>query len=157
MIFLIYFQNEMPTRKQDNATKDGQCSKIENLPEPPEFDYLKSPFPEHEGFPTFPADFPTNPTPSQIFGLFFDDKILDTIVSNTNAYVEEKLPLLRSKQEFSFVQSWVPLKAPELRIFIAIQIYMGIVKCPNIEMYWEPELKYAPFRCMSLVHFQQIK
>lgn len=34
---------------------------------------------------------------------------------------------------------------------------MGIVKYPNIEMYWEPELKHAPFKYMSLVRYQQIK
>ena len=45
------------------------------------------------------------------------------------------------------------LTAPELQIFIAIQIYMGIVKYSDIEIYWEPELKHTPFKYLSLVRY----
>ena len=81
-----------------------------------------------------------------------DDSIFRyTIIENTNGYAEEKLSAV------GLVLSWVVLTTPELHIFFAIQIYMGIVKCLNIEMYWEPELKQAPFKYMSLVRYQQIK
>jgi len=136
---------------QENQTKDTQGGKIEALYPLQEFDSLKSRSPEHQCFPTFPPDFPTLPTLGQIFGLCFDTEVLDTIVDNTNGYAEEKLSAIGS------VQPWVLLNTPELRIFFAIQIYMEIVKYPNIEMYWEPALKHASFKYMSLVRYQQIK
>lgn len=104
----------MPPRKKDTQAKNSQHRKVESLLPPPEFDYLKSPFPEHQGFPTLPSHFPTLRTLGQIFRLFFDSQVLNTIVNNTNAYAEGKMLVLgrNIQTSSSSAQPWAVLTTP---------------------------------------------
>ena len=49
----------------------------------------------------------------------------------------------------------------ELRVFLGVVIYMGVYPCPQIEDYWNTDLKKGPNHTvaihMSLVRFEQIK
>ncbi|PKY46392.1 hypothetical protein RhiirA4_320236, partial [Rhizophagus irregularis] len=63
-----------------------------------------------------------------IFSLFFTSDILNIIISNTNKYAISKL----SEEK----RLWQNLTLLELRIFIAILIYMGIFKLSSIKDYW---------------------
>ena len=63
----------------------------EQLPPPPEFDYLKSPFPPHDARPRIPGmPKEQDHSPLGLFSLFFTDSILESIVANTNRYAELK-------------------------------------------------------------------
>jgi len=45
---------------------------------------------------------------------------------------------------------------PELKIFVALQIYIGIFRYPSLHQYWESEIRHPPFSHMSLVYYEQI-
>lgn len=63
-----------------------------------------------------------------IFFLFFTSDILNIIISNTNKYTISKLSEGK--------RLWQNLILLELRIFIAMLIYMGIFKLSSIKDYW---------------------
>ena len=89
--------------------------------------------------------------------IFFDDETLEAIAVNTNGYVEAKREILLKEPGYSFVRCWKPTSIPELKIFIALQIYIRIFRYPALHQYWESEIRHPPFSLMSLVQYQQIK
>jgi hypothetical protein len=122
------------------------------LPQPPEFDSLKNK--KHEAYTKLPDVLePLDVcTPINIFSLFFTHIILNLIVENTNEYAKFK--------NTGEGRPWTELILSELKIFLAILIYMGLFKMPSIEDYWNnlPQYPQHPItRYMSLLRFQQIK
>ena len=69
-------------------------------------------------------------TPLQYFKLFLKNKILNTIVENTNLYSVQKSG------------TSVNTNKDEISSFIGIQILMGIVQLPNHKAYWSRELRF---------------
>ena len=64
---------------------------MEDLPAPPEFDFLKSPFPPHDACTQLlRPESEQDHSPLGLFSLFFTDAILECIVINTNRYAELK-------------------------------------------------------------------
>jgi hypothetical protein len=74
------------------------------------------------------------------------------IARNTNRYAEIKGAASDGKR------TWWPTSAAEIKVFVAIFIYMSVVRLPAYEDYWSP--KYGEFRCaqhMSLNRFEDLK
>lgn len=111
------------------------------------FPYMKVPG------PTF-----TDVTPScsayDLFSRFFTEEVWELLVTETNCYAEE------THSHTPHARPWVEVTVPELKAFLGLLIYMGILKLPRLDLYWSllDDHIYTPglSRVMSLVHFQQI-
>ncbi|XP_042567623.1 piggyBac transposable element-derived protein 4-like [Cyprinus carpio] len=90
-------------------------------------------------------------SPLDYFELFFTKSVLKTIVEHTNAYGAmrqegKKLP-------------WEDITIKDLRSFIALVIYMGVLKCFTLPDYWKTSDLYSlpyPARIMTGKKFLRI-
>ncbi|GBM78914.1 PiggyBac transposable element-derived protein 4 [Araneus ventricosus] len=74
-------------------------------------------------------------SPIEFFCIFFDDDIVGYIASETNRYAEdfiEKNYLTPSSR----VQKWKDVDLSEIRVFLGIIIFQGIVQKPLQKWYW---------------------
>lgn len=96
--------------------------------------------------------------PFAIFKLFFDDALLDAVACHTNDHAEK----LRGEDPDPYLRPrpWKPTSPTELYTYLAIVLYMGIHKEPEIEEYWERGHKNAPIHqlnnYMAETRWQQI-
>ncbi|XP_073682906.1 uncharacterized protein [Garra rufa] len=91
-------------------------------------------------------------SPLQLFQLFFTNSAVKTIVRNTNSNAEN-----RAKSGKKFV--WVPLTIAEFYSYLALVVYMGLVKAKSIADYWARKRMYNfsyPQSIMSRARFQVI-
>lgn len=85
-------------------------------------------------------------TPLNYFKTFFDDKIIDKIVNETNLYSVQK-------DGTSINTSFA-----EISQFFGIQILSGIVRMPSYRMYWANETRFAPIAdVMSRNRFDKLR
>ena len=75
---------------------------------------------------TTPKFLRAHQTPTTLFELFFDDELVDFIVTNTNNYARH------DKGDHSFTTN-----ADEIRTFLAILLISGYNTLPRRTMYWE--------------------
>ncbi|RPB07015.1 hypothetical protein P167DRAFT_579723 [Morchella conica CCBAS932] len=127
-----------------------EATVVESLPLPPEFDFFESPPPPHSAKPCLPSYMPADPSPLELFQLFFSVEILEEIVKNTNEYAE-------IKRGDTPGRPWFDLTVPELKMFIGVKIYMGVYRFLAIDDYWKEECKHPPMEKLSLNPYQQIK
>ncbi|XP_067283804.1 piggyBac transposable element-derived protein 4-like isoform X2 [Pseudorasbora parva] len=92
---------------------------------------------------------PTNPpgpkvkrtdtyTALQFFQLFFTNSMLQTVIKNTNDY--------GSIHHSNPSNPWIDMSLPDIFAFMAIIIYMGLVKLPALSDYWRVGNLYSfPF------------
>ena len=80
----------------------------------------------------------------ELFSLFFDDKVVSHIVTETNTYAQQCLA--------SSSTVW-QTTASEIRAYIGLQILMGINQLLEIRDYWakDDKLRYNPIAsCTNL-------
>ena len=123
-----------------------QSSQVQ--PAPPAF-----PFSGSSGLkvPTTDFDDPVN-----IFNHFFDDELIEYIVTETNRYADNFLET-NELTPSARAQNWKETNGREMRLFLAILIYMGIVQKPVEEWYWSKRQSICtPFvsEIMSYRRFQ---
>ncbi|CAG8637966.1 14876_t:CDS:2 [Cetraspora pellucida] len=108
----------------------------------------------HQGFVRLLSAFSNNNiTPYRLIRLFFSQTILNTILTNTNEYMQ-------SKNAGIAEHSWSSLTLDELKIWLGIIIYMGVIKLLSVTDYWSTDFKYSKYdisQIISMIHFQQIK
>ncbi|XP_036379604.1 uncharacterized protein LOC118774371 isoform X2 [Megalops cyprinoides] len=68
-------------------------------------------------------------TALQIFQLFFQPDIIDTLCRNTNSYAQKRL-------ERGAKFSWVPITATEFLQYMGILLFQGVVRIPRLRDYW---------------------
>ena len=88
--------------------------------------------------------------PVGLLELFFTDEILDTFVSETNAYVRHQTsPAWGMQRE---------LNRNELKMFFGLILYMGVKQIADIRYYWEATVYGDPFvkAIMSRKRFEAI-
>uniref|UniRef100_A0A8C1IR02 PiggyBac transposable element-derived protein domain-containing protein n=1 Tax=Cyprinus carpio TaxID=7962 RepID=A0A8C1IR02_CYPCA len=145
------------TRSRLSSALDSPWMKIESKPdkwldisnedeEPvlPNFSPKRSPGPQLRADATY--------TSLQLFQLFFTNSAVKTIVRNTNSNAEKKV-----KAGKLFV--WVPLTVAEFYSYVALVLYMGLVKAKSIADYWARKQMYNfsyPRSIMSQARFQAI-
>ncbi|KFM70405.1 PiggyBac transposable element-derived protein 4, partial [Stegodyphus mimosarum] len=88
------------------------------------------------------------------FNLFFDDKIIDVIVNETNDFAQK---IFEKKQNEPGPSTSCPAKlfqnvtSDELMIFLALVILMSIIKKPNLKMYFSTNAIFStPFFSMAM-------
>jgi hypothetical protein len=86
-----------------------------------------------------------------LFTLFFSDDLIALLSSNTNKYA-------KAKNAGQSGREWHETTASDIKIFIAILIYIGVHISPSNEDYWrtDEEPIHMP-RFMGLKRFEQIK
>ncbi|XP_069570766.1 piggyBac transposable element-derived protein 4 [Brachyistius frenatus] len=109
--------------------------------------------------PTFRPSHPTGPkfnstaiyTPLKLFQLFFTNSVLQTITKNTNDFVSAQ------RSSSSILQT--DMTVEDLLSFMALVVYMGIVKCCSFTDYWRTGKLYSlpfPKRVMTGKKFLKI-
>ncbi|XP_015437540.1 PREDICTED: piggyBac transposable element-derived protein 4-like [Dufourea novaeangliae] len=94
--------------------------------------------------------------PYDVFALFVDDEIIDLMVSETNRYAEQKL----NKSDLppcSRMHKWKPTNPEEIKKFLGLILYMGVVKVNPIANYWSKSPLYnfqLPRTIMSRNRFE---
>jgi len=95
-----------------------------------------------------------NVTPYIIFSQFFSPKQIEVIVQNTNIYAYYHIAKSNGNNRV-----WKELTAGELKIWLALVIFMGVFKFPSVDDYWKTDEVYPSndiTKLMSLFCFQQI-
>jgi hypothetical protein len=99
----------------------------------------------------------SQPHPLDYFNLFLTDDLWKTITTNSNRYAAFQQRTNPEERR----RPWKNLIPEELRVFVGAAIYMGIHKEPQIEDYWNTDIKGGPLHTIpihiSLCRFEQIK
>ncbi|KAK2577914.1 hypothetical protein KPH14_011859 [Odynerus spinipes] len=74
-----------------------------------------------------------------IYSLLLDDRILEIIVEETNRYAEKTL----FEKTSSRLDKWKPTDKTEMKQLLGLIIWMGIVKLPEVHLYWSKDAAYA--------------
>jgi hypothetical protein len=93
------------------------------------------------------------------FELFWGLEIWNVLVENTNAYAQYKGARHKENKTEEKSRWWKAVTLYEMRIFIALLIYIGIIGTSNITSYWNTSglTIHKPMESMTLFRFQQIK
>jgi hypothetical protein len=100
--------------------------------------------------------------PIDFFELFWDSEVWNMLVENTNAYAQYKEARSRNYKTEKTSRWWKAITLYEMRTFIALIIYIGIIGAQNIESFWvngtkgKPLTIYKPMEYMTFYRFQQI-
>jgi hypothetical protein len=68
-----------------------------------------------------------------------DNEVLELLVEQTNLYYDQYLVAkggIENLPTYSRFRSWTPVDMPEMKVFLAIILYQGLVRLPNYDMYW---------------------
>ncbi len=90
-------------------------------------------------------------TALQLFQLFFSSSVLQTIVQHTNAY--------GSKNQQGRDKPWHNIAVEDLKSYLALVVYMGLVKVSAVTDYWRRSQIYSvplPAKIMSCRKFLNI-
>jgi hypothetical protein len=147
---VIDSRRQSTTSRRNNNNNQNDSNPF---PPPPSFFPLVHTHSLHDAIVKLPHELRllSNLTPISIFMLFFTDEIFNQLVENTNSYAIEK--------GAGTGRGWYPLTIPELKIWIALLIYMGLFKFPSVCDYWNSDDRFPKHkitRHMSLYRFQQV-
>ena len=70
----------------------------------------------------------------QFFRLFLTIQMLEAIVGETNRRAEQLLQNTQKPQ--ARIRKWTDIDQDELLVFMSLIIYQGIIRKPEVEMYW---------------------
>jgi len=79
--------------------------------------------------------------PIEVFNLFFDDKFIDDICEYTNMYHRENRTA--RDRRGSHQKKWKKPDIVEMRAFLGLLLFTGIVKKPNIKDYWSESILFG--------------
>ncbi|KAJ8958225.1 hypothetical protein NQ318_017367 [Aromia moschata] len=98
-------------------------------------------------------------------GVLADDDLLNLLVRETNAYAETVLLNGPNPRPHSRISRWKPVDKEEMKVFLGIMFYMGIVQLPRMRDYWRTDRLYNHkrnfmsrnryfilLRCLHFVH-----
>src|SRR5258706_903004 len=96
--------------------------------------------------------------PIHYFELFWGPEVWNTLTENTNAYAQYKEARHKRKTEGKS-RWWKAVTLYEMRIFVALLIYMGIVGTSSISSFWDKQgnTVHKPMEFMTYYRFSQIK
>jgi hypothetical protein len=94
-------------------------------------------------------------TAAQFAALLFTDDMVETFVFHTNAAAREHPRLMHAKR----YQKWKDLDIQEFRVFMAVVVYLGVVKVQNRSHIWKKKSAFSQAWVtsrMSLYRFESI-
>ena len=96
-----------------------------------------------QGVGTVNARLPQNPTPLDYFNLYFTNRIIDHILTETNRYADQYIRQQGDNMRpHSLVHQWVATDRDEKRAFLGLMVLMGVVYKPRLTMYWSNDELY---------------
>jgi len=156
------YLDETNDEEEDNGNKNDKRKQRKNDNDgilQHSLEYTPIQFNYHDSDITLPNSFqPENLTPYVVFSEFFSKKQVELIVQHTNLYAYYQ-NTKRNNSSDNNRRKWTELTVNELKIWLALVIYMGIFKLPSIEDYWKSDDIYPTHEItnlMSLLRFQQI-
>ncbi len=78
----------------------------------------------------------SNPDPLFFFELFFDEKLMDIIVEESNKYHESITVRCKDPNKRKHQKAWVPIDRNEMYVFFATFLLMSAVKKSKMNEYW---------------------
>lgn len=92
----------------------------------------------------FPKNDPATgrPSPIDVYNLFITDELLDLIVTETNKYAQQVIDGVQLTRR-SRLHAWKGTSRDEIRKFIGLLIYMGLIPKPEISLYWSKSKLYV--------------
>ncbi|XP_055622963.1 piggyBac transposable element-derived protein 4-like isoform X2 [Toxorhynchites rutilus septentrionalis] len=113
---------------------DDDCSEMDQSDEE-ENDWKKTDWPQQPNANNFDNvrlqasdNFPHNTKPSVYFAKFFDDSVIELLVTQTNMYAAQQKS-----------RSWEPVSQDLMKAFLGITILMGLKPLPAVELYWSTD------------------
>ncbi|CAK9816241.1 PiggyBac transposable element-derived protein 2 [Anthophora plagiata] len=92
--------------------------------------------------------------PFSLYQLFLSDNLLELIVNETNRYAEQSnvgVENSSSSTTRKHQQSWMPVTIGEIKKFTVILIIMGLVRLPEIKLYWSKNTMYSNARIKEVM------
>jgi hypothetical protein len=90
-----------------------------------------------------------SPDPADYLELFIDDEVVELLVTETNRYAEEKIDEMIAEgrmKRHSRAKKWKEVYGEEMKRFMGLMFITGIIKKPDLEMYWSvDEVIATPF------------
>ncbi|XP_048508002.1 piggyBac transposable element-derived protein 4-like [Athalia rosae] len=83
---------------------------------------------------------PSNITAGEALSLFLNEKVIDLVVKETNRYAKNKLDHNTSSAH-ARMNRWKPTNCEEMKIFIGLLLWMGLVQVP-LTKYWSTDSLY---------------
>jgi len=80
--------------------------------------------------------------PLMCYSRFVDNEVVEWMVLETNRYVSQKLRVKSIFRPESRLLKWVDTDAVEMRHFIGLVLWMGLVKMPSIDCYWRTSVTF---------------
>jgi len=81
-------------------------------------------------------------SPMEFYHLFFDEEVLDFLVVETNRYAHQTLNA-KILSQFSRLRKWSDVDRTEMRNFLGLILWMGLVKMPSLRHYWRKDFLYS--------------
>lgn len=78
-------------------------------------------------------------TPREVYNLFVSDEIIEHIVIETNRYAADSLAsenLIKKKRKKNRLSKWAETTVDEMKKFLGLLLWMGLVRNGSIEEYW---------------------
>ncbi|SRR6266487_3941791 len=96
-------------------------------------------------------------SPIDYFELLWTMDIWTSLVANTNSYAQYKDARQKGVKTEKKTRWWTPVNLYEMRIFIALLLYMSFTCIDSIDAYWSSETTiHKPMEYMAKSRFQQI-
>nr|CAH7752331.1 unnamed protein product [Callosobruchus chinensis] len=134
---------DVDNRSEDNSNDPDVITEAYNIE-------WRDPVGEHEQFSFDPQNTGVNPeiaaalvgqSPIDFFSLFIDDEILQIMTDQTNLYATQKLVSTDDISEGSRLHAWTPTDKEEIKKFVGIIGYMGLVRLATMDRYWSKRKK----------------
>ena len=98
------------------------------------------------------ADIPQDlNTAGEYFRLFYDDEVLDLIVTETNRYSQQYFETHPDQARTDYYKSWTPCTQERIKAYIAIIIHMGLSQYPRMDYHWSKTLMYNCSLCPNVM------
>ncbi len=95
--------------------------------------------------------------PIHYFELLWTQEAWSSLVANTNSYAEYRIRLHKEKHPDQKGRWWTPVNLYEMRIFIALLLYMSYNSITSVNAYWSSNITvHKPMEFMSNIRFLQI-
>lgn len=94
-----------------------------------------------EGSSRFAFGLPQNAKPEEYFYAFLTDDLIEMMVDETNRNADQVISTLRLNRS-SRLRKWRPTYPNEMKKFLGLLLWMGLVPMPRLTDYWSKNLLY---------------
>jgi Transposase IS4/DDE_Tnp_1-like zinc-ribbon len=142
-----YDPSDSEFSESDSDCEDVEDDDVSDDPQPGVWNVISDPFsddrpqplPEFTGVSGFNPYFQENPNFTECIDMFMPDSLLDAVVEWTNRRAHMYFVSNPGKRNKVHGLRWVPIDVKTLKLFIAYVVNMGLVRKPEIRLYWSKD------------------